>query len=54
MVGDLFELKNKVVNMRALKTCRGRSGRFPLILKVGLAMINHTAMYLEEMRDLSY
>jgi len=54
LVGDLFELESEVVNMRALKTCRGRSGRFPLILEVSLAMINHTAVYLEEMRDLSY
>jgi hypothetical protein len=40
--------------MRALKTCRGRSGRFPLILKLGLMVINHPAVYLEEMRDLGF
>jgi len=40
--------------MRALKTGRGHSGSFTLILKLGLTVINHTAVYLEEMRDLGY
>jgi len=44
--------KINLEHMRALKTCRGHSGRFPLIHS--LTVINHTAVYLEEMRDLGY
>jgi len=40
--------------MRALKACRGHSGRIPLILKLGLTVIKRTSVYFEEMRDLGY